>query len=160
MIRQLKQFNVSRLRGVGFVFAAYQPGREPRRDDTIAPCGVIRFPQRPEATVISAAIPLYFIAQNKNGFWLAQILHWSLHQEWGCGRSWCMSAVMFPPSIYHLFGWFMDFDHGNVKGGQKPPEPGHAAALAKVDFAKFGSLSIWSLSPKTEGDNEFFGIIL
>jgi hypothetical protein len=72
MIRQLKKFNVSRFRGMGFAFAAYQPVRGCRRDDTIAPLSVIRFPQRPDANVISAAIPLYYIAQNKGGFWLAR----------------------------------------------------------------------------------------
>jgi hypothetical protein len=75
MIRQLKQFNMSHLRvadGMGFAFATFEPRRDSRRDNFIAPDSAIRFPRRPDATVISDAIPLYYIAQNKNGFWLAR----------------------------------------------------------------------------------------
>jgi hypothetical protein len=33
---------------------------------------MVKFPRRPDVTVISEVIPLYYIAQNKNGFWLAR----------------------------------------------------------------------------------------
>jgi hypothetical protein len=51
MIRQLKQFHV--LAG-GMDAAAAE------------------FPRRPDASIISATIPLFYIAQNRDGFWLAR----------------------------------------------------------------------------------------
>jgi hypothetical protein len=75
MIRQLKHFNVSHLRvagGMGFAIAAHQPRHDRRRAGHVAVVRVNAFPLRPDATVISAAIPLYYIARNNNGFWLAR----------------------------------------------------------------------------------------
>jgi hypothetical protein len=38
---------------------------------------------------------------------------------------------MSSPSLYHLFGWYVDGGHEIVKGGKKNhPHPGRAAALA------------------------------
>src|SRR5580704_1569155 len=51
------------------------------------------------------------------------------------GRNWCMSAVMPSPSIYHLFGWYMDVGQGIVKG-QNPPAPDHAGRIGKLLFRK------------------------
>jgi len=33
---------------------------------------VIKFPQRPDASVLDTTIPLFYIGQNKNGFWVAR----------------------------------------------------------------------------------------
>ena len=43
-----------------------------RRDDLAGPAPVRQFPRRPEAGVISETIPLFYIAQDRNGFWLAR----------------------------------------------------------------------------------------
>ncbi len=75
MIRQLKNFNVSHLRvagGMGFAIPAHGPRRDGRRAGYVAVARVNAFPRRPDASVISAAIPLYYIARNNNGFWLAR----------------------------------------------------------------------------------------
>jgi hypothetical protein len=75
MIRQLKQFNVARLRvaaDVDFAFASYESRREARRGDFAESGSMFEFPRRPDATVISRAILLHYIAQNRDGFWLAR----------------------------------------------------------------------------------------
>jgi hypothetical protein len=75
MIRQLKQCNVARLRvagDVGFASASYESQRESRRGYFAKSGSLFEFPRRPGATVISGAIPLYYIAQNRDGFWLAR----------------------------------------------------------------------------------------
>jgi hypothetical protein len=43
-----------------------------RKVDRSARASAGRFPRRPDATVVSESIPLYFIAQNRNGLWLAR----------------------------------------------------------------------------------------
>jgi hypothetical protein len=75
MIRQLKQFNVSRLHpagGMEFAVSGYQPRPQSQRSNRPGSGSAHKFPQRPDATMISEAIPLYYIAQNHTGFWLAR----------------------------------------------------------------------------------------
>jgi hypothetical protein len=43
------------------------PTRQP-----VAPTAATRLPQRPDASVLSETIPLFFIGQNKGGFWVAR----------------------------------------------------------------------------------------
>lgn len=75
MIRQFKQFQMSRLRLAGGLdFAAVTSERTPnsRRGAVAAPVRTNEFPPRPDATVISEAIPLFYVSQNRSGFWLAR----------------------------------------------------------------------------------------
>lgn len=51
MIRQFKQLHVS------------AGGNNP---------AAAKFPRRPDASIVSATIPLFYIAQNRNGLWLAR----------------------------------------------------------------------------------------
>jgi len=43
--------------------------RQRRQPDPVGPAG---FPDRPNSRILSDAIPLYFIARNKNGFWVVR----------------------------------------------------------------------------------------
>ena len=75
MNRQLKQFNVARPHLAGGVTSAvsgYESSPQSHRSDRPGSGSVHNFPQRPDATMISEAIPLFYIAQNSNGFWLAR----------------------------------------------------------------------------------------
>jgi hypothetical protein len=75
MIRQRKQFHVSRLGLVGGmdpIVAACREAPGLRRDDLPGLAPVRQFPRRPDAGVISETIPLFYIAQDRNGFWLAR----------------------------------------------------------------------------------------
>jgi hypothetical protein len=75
MIRQLEEFNVARLHvagGMEFAAAAHQPRPKPLRPVDNGGGRAKRFPRRPDTTVISEAIPLYYIARNKNALWLAR----------------------------------------------------------------------------------------
>ena len=75
MIRQLKAFNSARLHlagGLELAAAKYVPAQVPLSPVDDGPQLAKPFPPRPDNTVISEAIPLYYIAQNKNGFWLAR----------------------------------------------------------------------------------------
>jgi hypothetical protein len=38
----------------------------------VAPNAAMRLPQRPDPSIISEAIPLFFIGRNKDGFWVAR----------------------------------------------------------------------------------------
>jgi hypothetical protein len=40
--------------------------------DRIGPVNPGKFPKRPDATVISESIPLFYVTQNRNGFWLTR----------------------------------------------------------------------------------------
>jgi hypothetical protein len=43
------------------------PTRQP-----VAPTAATRLPQRPDPSILSEAIPLFFIGRNKDGFWVAR----------------------------------------------------------------------------------------
>jgi len=75
MIRQLTQFNVSRSSltgGVGFATAGSAPNPVFRGGGHIASSSAHSFPQRPDADVLSNSISLFFIGQDKHGFWVAR----------------------------------------------------------------------------------------
>ena len=75
MIRQLKAFNAARLHLAGNMefAAAIQESHRVALSPVDAGRGhATRFPPRPDGTMISEAIPLYYIAQNQNGLWLAR----------------------------------------------------------------------------------------
>jgi hypothetical protein len=75
MIRQLRQFNVARsylADGMAFAVSGYEPRPKSYGSDRPASASAHNFPQRPDATMISEAIPLFYIAQNSAGFWLAR----------------------------------------------------------------------------------------
>jgi hypothetical protein len=75
MNRQLKQFNVARphlANGMAFAVSGYEPRPQSHRSDKPRSGSAHNFPQRPDATMISEAIPLFYIAQNSTGFWLAR----------------------------------------------------------------------------------------
>ena len=38
----------------------------------VRPASVTRLPQRPDPSILSDAIPLFFIGQNRDGFWVAR----------------------------------------------------------------------------------------
>ena len=38
----------------------------------VAPTAATRLPQRPDPSILSEAIPLFFIGRNKDGFWVAR----------------------------------------------------------------------------------------
>jgi hypothetical protein len=77
-----------------------------------APTAATRLPQRPDPSILSEAIPLFFIGQNKDGFWVARdagggnggiflLKHSALQfantntQPWGC-------ATMFVEERFEL----------------------------------------------------------
>jgi hypothetical protein len=75
MIRQLKQFNVSRLHpegGMAFAVSGYEPRPHSHRSGRPGSGSAHKFPQRPDGTMISEAIPLFYITRNNTGFWLAR----------------------------------------------------------------------------------------
>ena len=75
MTMPLKHSDISRLPGPGPVCGA-AAGSEQRLDPR---CGtstesdtMIELPRRPDATVLSESIPLFYIGRNKHGFWVAR----------------------------------------------------------------------------------------
>ena len=74
MIRQLKQSRVLRELWPGQMRLAYvghgQGAAAPRRP--LAGSTPPRLPRRPDASVISEAIPLFYIGRNKNGLWVVR----------------------------------------------------------------------------------------
>jgi hypothetical protein len=74
MIRQLKQSRVLRELGPGEMRLAYaghgQGAAAPRWP--LAGSTTPRLPRRPDASVISEAIPLFYIGRNKNGLWVVR----------------------------------------------------------------------------------------
>jgi hypothetical protein len=75
MIRQLKRFNVSRLRlagGMDFAVAGFAPRPVSNRSVFAAPSSVYKFPPRPDATIVSETIPLFYIGRNSNGVWVVR----------------------------------------------------------------------------------------
>jgi hypothetical protein len=75
MIRQLKHFNVSRLRpAAGADFDVVDLAARPTSNRGIfaTPSGVYKFPPRPDATVVSETIPLFYIGRNSNGVWVVR----------------------------------------------------------------------------------------
>jgi hypothetical protein len=43
-----------------------------RSDDFAVPSSVYKFPLRPDATIVSATIPLFYIGRNSNGVWVVR----------------------------------------------------------------------------------------
>jgi hypothetical protein len=75
MTRQLKQFNLSRLRLAGdidLVVSGFEPRSFPTRGDFVAPSSVYKYPPRPDASVVSETIPLFYIGRNRNGVWVVR----------------------------------------------------------------------------------------
>jgi hypothetical protein len=74
MFRQLKDFNIARslLTGNGDFATANSEPRPGGRGGNVASSNAYRFPQRPDADVLSNSISLFFIGQNKHGFWFAR----------------------------------------------------------------------------------------
>jgi len=59
-------------RGMHFAVAEFERTPESRRSGCANPVGANKFPQRPDAKVISEAIPLFYVGQNRHGFWVAR----------------------------------------------------------------------------------------
>jgi hypothetical protein len=75
MFRQLNHFNVSRPRpagGMHFPVAGLEREAKSRRGGFANRSGANKFPRRPDAEVISETIPLFYIGQNRRGFWVAR----------------------------------------------------------------------------------------
>jgi len=75
MIRQIKRFNTMRARLPGdlcVAFAGYEQRPDLCRTMFTTLDAVTNFPRRPDASVISETIRLFFIGRNKNGFWVAR----------------------------------------------------------------------------------------
>jgi hypothetical protein len=73
MIRQLKQSRVLRELWPGEMRLAYVAhGQEatPPRWSQAASAATTQLPRRPDASALSAAIPLFYIGRNKNGLWV------------------------------------------------------------------------------------------
>ena len=77
-------------------FATVKSVRHPslRRPVLRSVDGPVRFPQRPDLSVLNETIPLYYIARNGRGFWVAR------DAEGGCGGIFLLrrSAVRFARS--------------------------------------------------------------
>jgi len=58
----------------GVRLAVANSARDPdlRRPAAAGPSTVVQFPKRPDLSVLSETIPLYYIAQNSRGFWVAR----------------------------------------------------------------------------------------
>jgi hypothetical protein len=75
MMKQLNQFNASRLyqpAGTGFAVAGYERLPKSYRDNNAGPGNAYRFPPRPDASALNAAIPLFYIGQNRKGAWVVR----------------------------------------------------------------------------------------
>jgi hypothetical protein len=73
--RQLKQRDFMRARTFAGMRLAMAGGEQrPRCPGTLRPGRekVFQLPPRPDATILNDAIPLFFIGQNRNGFWVAR----------------------------------------------------------------------------------------
>ncbi len=77
--------------GVRLAIANSGQNFELRRQPGGSSGSVVKFPKRPDLTVLSEAIPLFYIAQNQNGFWVAR------EAEGRCGGVFLLrrSAVRF-----------------------------------------------------------------
>ena len=73
MARRTKYYDPAKppLRGVCLVAKAAQQPVDPGKPLPIG-SHELSFPQRPNPKMLSESIPLYFIARNKNGFWIAR----------------------------------------------------------------------------------------
>jgi hypothetical protein len=75
MMRQLQHSPVLGERllcGMSLAFAGHdQRPKASRRSFVVAPA-VVRFPRRPDASVVNEAIPLFYIGRNKNGAWVVR----------------------------------------------------------------------------------------
>src|ERR1700730_12272519 len=75
MIRQLKQFRALHERmpaDLCLAFAGAGPAPASGRRSYAASDAAHGLPRRPDASVISEAIPLFYIGRNKNGLWVAR----------------------------------------------------------------------------------------
>ncbi len=75
MIRQFKQSRAVRQRVPAVTFLAFVgagSGPEAGRGSFAEPHSARRLPRRPDGSVISEAIPLFYIGRNKNGLWVAR----------------------------------------------------------------------------------------
>lgn len=77
----------------GIRLAVANPGSSPasRGQGSGTPSTVVHFPRRPDLSVLSETIPLFYIAQSKHGFWVAR------EAEGRCGGVFLLrrSAVRF-----------------------------------------------------------------
>jgi hypothetical protein len=72
--KPLKHFHISDLPMAGrvyFAVAGFERRPVPRRSTTAEASTVLKFP-RPDASVLNETIPLYYIGQNKNRFWVTR----------------------------------------------------------------------------------------
>ena len=74
MIKPLTPPRVSRspLRGICLVVTGTENMANQPNQRAAGPGTAAKFPQRPDARVLSEAIPLFFIGRNKNGLWVAR----------------------------------------------------------------------------------------
>jgi hypothetical protein len=56
------------MRGICLVVKGNQPARDPKPNALIG----TKFPRRPDAGLVSESIPLFFIARNRVGLWVAR----------------------------------------------------------------------------------------
>ena len=77
--------------GVGLAVAHSGPSRVSRGQVSGVPSRVVNFPRRPDLSVLSETIPMFYIAPNKHGFWVAR------EPEGRCGGAFLLrrSAVRF-----------------------------------------------------------------
>ncbi len=77
--------------GVRLAVANSAPNSVSRGQSPAGRSTVVNFPKRPDLTVLSQTIPLFYIAQNKHGFWVAR------EAEGRCGGVFVLrrSAVRF-----------------------------------------------------------------
>ena len=59
-------------RAIPSATAGSQQKSDPRRQTASCANTVIKFPKRPDLTVLSETIPLFYIGQNQRGFWVAR----------------------------------------------------------------------------------------
>ncbi len=60
------------LRGICLIVTGNEKMADRPDQRSAAPGTAAKFPQRPDARVLSATIPLFFIGRNKNGLWVAR----------------------------------------------------------------------------------------
>ncbi len=74
MIKPLTRPQVSRspLRGICLVVTGTENMANQPNQRSAAPGTATKFPQRPDARVLSETIPLFFIGRNKNRLWVAR----------------------------------------------------------------------------------------
>jgi hypothetical protein len=131
-----------------------RPDRRPQPDAV----GALRFPERPSSRILSQSIPLYFIARNKNGFWVVReaagrccgvflfrrsALRFARKSSAPAGCATMLLTERFEPDVHgqanSLFGWIHSALHtaaSHLSADLLPHTAATAASRSHVEGAR------------------------